>query len=73
VLGLMFVGLFSGTVLIENVFAYPGLGGLVVQATAQHDIPVVEGIALTFAVFVVIANLAVDLLYGWLNPKARIQ
>jgi peptide/nickel transport system permease protein len=73
VLGLMFVGLFSGTVLIENVFAYPGLGGLVVQATAQHDIPVVEGIALTFAIFVVIANLAVDLLYGWLNPKARAR
>ncbi|MDR1079065.1 MAG: ABC transporter permease [Propionibacteriaceae bacterium] len=73
VMGLMFVGLFSGTVLVENVFAYPGLGGLVVRATAQHDIPVVEGVALTFAVFVVLANLAVDLLYGWLNPKARLR
>ncbi|MDR1214365.1 MAG: ABC transporter permease [Propionibacteriaceae bacterium] len=73
VLGLMFVGLFSGTVLVENVFAYPGLGGLVVRATAQHDIPVVEGVALTFAIFVVLANLAVDLLYGWLNPKARLR
>ncbi|MDR1388321.1 MAG: ABC transporter permease [Propionibacteriaceae bacterium] len=73
VMGLMFVGLFSGTVLVENVFAYPGLGSLVVRATAQHDIPVVEGVALTFACFVVLANLAVDLLYGWLNPKARLR
>ncbi|MDR2454232.1 MAG: ABC transporter permease [Bifidobacteriaceae bacterium] len=73
VLGLMFVGLFSGSVLVENVFAYPGLGGLVVRATAQHDIPVVEGVALTFAVFVVVANLAVDLVYGLLNPKARAR
>ncbi|MDR0365649.1 MAG: ABC transporter permease [Bifidobacteriaceae bacterium] len=72
VMGLMFVGLFSGTVLVENVFAYPGLGLLVVRATAQHDIPVVEGVAITFAIFVVLANLAVDLLYGWLNPKARL-
>jgi len=73
VLGVMFIGLFSGTVLVENVFALPGLGGLVVQATASHDIPVVQGVALVFAVMVVIANLAVDLIYGLLNPKARAQ
>jgi peptide/nickel transport system permease protein len=71
VLGLMFSGLFSGTVLIENVFALPGLGGLVVEATSAHDIPVVEGVALVFAVFVVLSNLVVDVAYGLLNPKAR--
>jgi peptide/nickel transport system permease protein len=73
VLGLMFAGLFSGTVLVENVFALPGLGGLVVQATSQHDIPVVEGVALVFAFFVVVTNLIVDLTYGALNPKARVS
>ncbi len=72
VLGLMFTGLFSGTVLVENVFALPGLGGLVVSATASHDIPVVEGIALVFAVMVVVTNLVVDLIYGLLNPRARV-
>lgn len=71
VLGLMFVGLFSGTVLVENVFALPGLGGLVVDATSKHDIPVVQGIALVFALFVVLTNLVIDILYGWLNPKTR--
>jgi peptide/nickel transport system permease protein len=71
VLGLMFAGLFSGTVLVENVFALPGLGGLVVQATARHDVPVVEGVALVFALIVVLTNLVVDILYGVLNPKAR--
>jgi peptide/nickel transport system permease protein len=73
VLGLMFAGLFSGTVLVENVFALPGLGGLVVLATAQHDIPVVEGVALVFAFFVILTNLVVDIVYGVLNPKARIS
>ncbi len=73
VLGLMFVGLFSGTVLVENVFALPGLGGLVVDATSKHDIPVVQGVALVFALFVVFTNLVVDLLYGWLNPKTRVS
>lgn len=71
VLGLMFIGLFSGTVLVENVFALPGLGGLVVDATSKHDIPVVQGVALVFALFVVFTNLIVDILYGWLNPKTR--
>lgn len=73
VLGLMFTGLFSGTVLVENVFALPGLGGLVVQATTAHDIPIVQGVALVFAFFVVVTNLAVDLIYGLLNPRARIS
>lgn len=73
VLGLMFTGMFSGTVLVESVFALPGLGGLVVDATVKHDIPVVEGVALVFALFVVATNLVVDVLYGWLNPKARIS
>ncbi|MGP3534144.1 ABC transporter permease [Microbacterium sp. RD1] len=72
VLGVMFIGLFSGTVLVENVFALPGVGGLVVSATASHDIPVVQGVALVFTFMVIVTNLVVDLLYGVLNPKARV-
>ncbi|SMQ71184.1 peptide/nickel transport system permease protein [Plantibacter sp. VKM Ac-1784] len=73
VLGLLFTGLFSGTVIVENVFALPGLGGLVVQATVSHDIPVVEGVALVFALVVVLTNLVVDLSYGLLNPRTRMS
>jgi len=71
VLGLIFVGLLSGTVLVESVFALPGLGGLTVQATTGHDIPIIQGAVIYFTIIVVIVNLIVDLSYGWLNPKAR--
>jgi peptide/nickel transport system permease protein len=71
VLGLVFIGLLSGTVLVESVFVLPGLGGLAVQATTSHDLPLVQGAVLYFTILVVIVNLVVDLSYGWLNPKAR--
>jgi peptide/nickel transport system permease protein len=73
VLGLVFVGLLSGTVFAESVFVLPGLGLQAVSATQQHDVAVIEGIALAFTVIVVLANLAIDLLYGWLNPKVRVR
>jgi peptide/nickel transport system permease protein len=71
VIGLVFVGLLSGTVLAEAVFALPGLGSLAVQATTEHDLPVIQGVAIYFTLIVVVINLLVDLAYGWLNPKVR--
>jgi peptide/nickel transport system permease protein len=73
VLGLQFVGLLSGAVIIEQIFAIPGLGQIIVGATAQGDIPLVMGVVLVTAVIVVILNLVVDLLQGWLNPKVRLS
>lgn len=73
ILGLMFVGLLSGTVLVETVFAMPGLGGLAVQSTTQHDLPMIQAVAVTFTAVVVIVNLLVDVAYGWLNPKVRVR
>jgi peptide/nickel transport system permease protein len=73
VVGLLFVGLLNGTVLVEGVFAMPGLGGLAVQATTQHDLPMIQGVAVTFTLIVVLVNLTVDLAYGWLNPKVRVR
>jgi len=73
VVGLLLVGLLSGTVLVEAVFAIPGLGGLAIQATSQHDLPTIQGVALTFTLIVVTVNLAVDLTYGLLNPKVRVR
>ncbi|HWC84462.1 MAG TPA: ABC transporter permease [Pseudonocardiaceae bacterium] len=72
VVGLMFVGLLNATVLVETVFAMPGLGGLAVQSSMQHDLPVIQGLAVAFTVIVVLVNLLVDLAYGWLNPKVRV-
>jgi peptide/nickel transport system permease protein len=71
VIGLTFIGLFSGTVFVEQVFAMPGLGGLATQATLQYDLPMVQGVVVVFTIVVVIVNLLVDLAYGWLNPKVR--
>jgi peptide/nickel transport system permease protein len=71
VIGLSLISFIPGTILIENVFVLPGLGTLTVSATNQHDIVVVQGVALTFTLIVIIANLAVDIAYGVLNPKVK--
>jgi len=71
VLAIQFVGLLGGAVIVEQIFAIPGLGGIAVGATAQRDIPLVMGLVLVMAVIVVLLNLLVDLLQGWLNPKVR--
>jgi len=71
-LGTFFVGLLGGTVLVESVFAMPGLGSLAVTATTEHDLPVIVGVAVYFAVGVVVVNLLIDVLYGWLDPRARV-
>ena len=72
VAGLVLVSLLGGTVLVEDVYSVPGLGQLAVTAAGSHDLPVIEGVAFTFTVVVVIANLLVDLSYRWLNPRVRV-
>jgi peptide/nickel transport system permease protein len=69
--GLLFVGALSGAVVIEQLFVLPGLGSIAVQATSQHDIPMIQGVALYFTLIIVAVNLIVDLSYGWLNPRIR--
>lgn len=70
--GLTFVNLLSGTVFVEAVFAMPGLGGLAVTATTEHDLPMIQGVVVVFTLVVVAVNLTVDLVYGWLDPKVRV-
>lgn len=70
VVGLQVSRLFGLSVLVEAVFALPGIGSLMVQAVFDRDIPMVQGTVLLATVVVVTANLLVDLSYGWLNPKA---
>ncbi|TVT45599.1 ABC transporter permease [Amycolatopsis rhizosphaerae] len=70
-LGLMFVSLLGGTVLVESVFAVPGLGQQAVTASSTHNLPMVEGVAFYFTLVVVVVNLLVDISYRLLNPKVR--
>jgi peptide/nickel transport system permease protein len=69
ILGLEFGGLLSGAIIAESVFAYPGLGLLLVNSINNRDFPVVQGALLLFAVQFVLVNLVVDVLYAWINPR----
>jgi peptide/nickel transport system permease protein len=71
-IGLFVVSLLLGTTLIESVFALPGLGSEVVLATSQHDLPVIEGVALYFTLIVVVVFVLVDSICAWLDPKLRL-
>jgi peptide/nickel transport system permease protein len=64
--------MFGGTVLVEVIFAYPGLGNLMVDAVRNHDLPVIQAAALTYCVLVLAINAGVDVLYLVLNPKLRV-
>jgi peptide/nickel transport system permease protein len=72
IVGLQFIGLLGGAVIIEQIFAIPGIGSLAVDSAAKGDIPIVMGIVLVTAMLVVLVNLVVDLLTAWLNPKVRL-
>ena len=71
ILGLVTTVLFSGSVVIENVFGWAGLGRLAVQAANGRDYPVILGVTLLAGTFVVIVNLIVDLLYAVVDPRIR--
>jgi len=73
VLAVQFVGLLGGAVVVEQIFAIPGMGQLSVRSTTLGDIPVVMGLVIAFAVIVVIVNLLIDLAQAALNPKVRLS
>jgi peptide/nickel transport system permease protein len=71
ILGLQTIGLLGGVVLIERIFALPGVGDLTVASSLQGDVPVVMGCVLFTIVVVVVVNLLADIIASWINPKAR--
>jgi len=73
VMGLQFGTLLSGAVLTETVFAWPGLGRLIVESILARDYPVVQGAVLLAALSFVFVNLVVDLLYSVLDPRIRYE
>jgi peptide/nickel transport system permease protein len=72
-LGLEFASMLSGALIIEMVFAWPGLGRLVVTSVFSRDFPVVQGVVLTYAVIFVVSNLIVDMVYSVLDPRISYQ
>jgi peptide/nickel transport system permease protein len=73
VLAVQFIGLLGGAVIVEQVFAIPGMGQLTVRATTLGDIPVVMALVIVFAIIVVVVNLLIDLAQAALNPKVRLS
>ena len=69
--GVQFTFLVGGTVLIEYLFSYPGIGNLAIAAVNQRDLPLIQGLVLSFAVLFILTNLIVDMAYSVLNPKVR--
>jgi peptide/nickel transport system permease protein len=72
VIGLQVGTLLGGAVIAESIFAWPGIGRLLLQAINQRDYPLVQGIVLLTALVVSLINLVVDLLYGVFNPRVRL-
>lgn len=73
VIGLRFGVLLAGAVLTEAIFAWPGLGQLIVLAVSQRDLPLILGLLLVFALMFAIVNLIVDLIYGVVDPRVSLE
>jgi peptide/nickel transport system permease protein len=69
--GVQFTFLVGGTVLVEKIFSYPGIGNMAIDAVINRDLPLIQGLVLTFAVLFIAINLAVDMSYALLNPRMR--
>ena len=73
IIGLEFGSLLSGDIVVENIFAWPGVGRLVVFAINQKDFNIVQASVISLAVVFVGLNLLVDILYTWLDPRIRYR
>jgi peptide/nickel transport system permease protein len=61
----------SGQIITEQIFSIPGIGLLFIQAVGSRDYPVVQAVVMFMAFVVLVANLVVDLMYAWLDPRIR--
>ena len=73
ILGPLFADLITGTLVIEQIFAIPGMGKFFVQSVTDRDYPVIMGTVLLYAVILVIANLIVDIIYFWIDPRIKYR
>jgi peptide/nickel transport system permease protein len=73
IIGLQMPVLIGGAVIIEQIFSLPGVGRLMLDAISARDYPIISGVMVTLAGFVLFLNLAVDLTYSFLDPRIRYQ
>lgn len=73
IVGFMVGSLIAGAVVVETIFSWPGIGRLLIVSVSNRDLAVVQCILLLIAAVMVVSNLVVDLLYGWLDPRLRSQ
>jgi len=73
IIGFRLGDLIAGSVVTETVFAWPGVGRLLVTSVSSRDLAIVQAILIAVAVTMVIANLLVDLIYGWVDPRIRVS
>ncbi len=71
--GLDFAGLLGGAIITESVFSLPGMGRMSIRAVVDSDLPVLVGTTMVAAVFIVMANVIVDIAYGFLDPRVRMK
>jgi ABC-type dipeptide/oligopeptide/nickel transport system permease component len=69
--GVQFTFLIGGTVITERIFSYPGIGNLAIDAVINRDLPLIQGLVLTFGTIFIIVNMLVDAATTWLNPRLR--
>jgi len=72
VLGLDIGWFVGGSVVVEEVFSWPGIGELMTSAIYNHDFPLVQGSILVLAIAVILGNLMADILYAWADPRVRL-
>jgi len=72
ILGVQFASLLGGTIIIESVFSWPGVGGLMIDGISNRDYGVVQGGLLLLVMLFIIINLLVDLSYGLIDPRIRL-
>ncbi|MCC6996912.1 MAG: ABC transporter permease [Deltaproteobacteria bacterium] len=73
IVGIQFGGVLSGAILIEKIFARPGMGTLLIDAISERNYPVIQGCVLCIAVTYVLVNLLVDIAYGLVDPRIRVN
>jgi len=69
--GVQFTFLIGGTVIVERIFSYPGIGNMAIDAVINRDLPLIQGLVLVFGALFIVVNLLVDLLVAAFNPRLR--
>jgi peptide/nickel transport system permease protein len=70
--GIVFGYLMGGNVIVEHIFAWPGIGRYAYQAVQTNDLEALQGFVILVGILYIALNVAIDLLYGWINPQVRL-